>query len=791
MAERAGESTAYIIVGSGAAGTAAALQLARMGIRPIMLDVGITPPEAGPRAEGNLYEWRQRNDSFDLHIGADFRGVSDVLTGETGIAKLNAPNAAFVVQDAAALSPLDAAGFDAIQSFALGGLGNAWGAGLYRFVDADLAGFPIRAADLDPYADALTREIGISGADDDLTPYFGDPAGLQPPLLPSHNAAAVLARYGRKRPGLNRRGVFLGRPRVAALSVPHDGRPPVDYSNTEFWQDQPYLYTPAITLKKLIAAGQLDYRPGILVHSWAETPDGVIVRGREVATGAAVEVTGRVLLLAAGAIGTSKIVLSSGPACEAGGDVETRLPLLENPAVQIPFVLPGSIGRALDVHCFGLTQLNLIWQAAAYGCTAQGSLLEITSPMRAEFFGRFPLSARANLALVKQMLPAMLIMQLFFPASIQPPAQLSLQPNGRLRITGHPNVIELRKLGGLLAAMRSLGLWTHPILIYKPVTGHAIHYAGTLAMAAAPGRYRVSSRWPAGRHGAGLRGRFRGLHPFAGEKHVVRHDGQRHARGRGSGADGFMTTVLITGAGGFIARHLAPTLKEAGMRVLGTSRRGPGLARLRPHLSCAAGRLIADPLRCRSRGRGRAYGALRGTGRIPGQRGRHDALAGGSRLCRRAEDGGRRRAADPAQQPLGRRSGPLRLWPRQVRAGAPLYRCGPGRLPVGDRRGRRGDVRPHGRVGAAVAGGAALGWGAAARLRPGHRFPVRRDPGRGDRGRQPPNAGGRSHRPRLELAAANVAHAGRADGRDRRRLWLAPPVLARPHPADLAPAAAL
>ncbi len=97
-----------IIVGSGAAGVAAALQLVRMGLRPVMLDVGIAPPEDGPRAEGNLYEWRQRHDSFDLHIGSDFRGVSDLFAEEPGIAKLNAPNAAFVVQDAAELSPIDA-----------------------------------------------------------------------------------------------------------------------------------------------------------------------------------------------------------------------------------------------------------------------------------------------------------------------------------------------------------------------------------------------------------------------------------------------------------------------------------------------------------------------------------------------------------------------------------------------------------------------------------------------------------------------------------------------------------
>ncbi len=479
----AGPEHAIIIVGSGAAGTAAALQLARLGLRPLMLDVGIRPREDAPRAEGNLYDWRLRHDSFDLHIGDDFHGITDLLTGESGIAKLNAPNAAFVVRDVVALNPVDAVDFDPIQSFAFGGLANAWGAGLYRFVDADLEGFPIRAMDLDPYADFLTREIGISGADDDLTPYFGAPTGLLPPLRLSYNAAQVLARYQRRRHRLREQGIFLGRPRVGALSVPYDGRPAVDYSNTEFWQDQPYLYTPAITLKKLIASGQLDYRPDILVREWEELPDRAVVHATVVSTGEQVRFSCKAVVLAAGAIGTAKIVLQSAHDCA------TALRLLENPAVQIPFVLPRHIGRALDIHCFGLTQLNLVWQPSSYGCTAQGSLLEITSPLRAEFYGRFPLSARANLALVREMLPAMLVMQLFFPGAIQPAARLSLLQSGRLSIRGYPNVIDVRKLGPLLSAMRSLGMWTHPSLIYKPATGHAIHYAGTLPMREAPGRY--------------------------------------------------------------------------------------------------------------------------------------------------------------------------------------------------------------------------------------------------------------------------------------------------------------
>ena len=90
----------------------------------------------------------------------------------------------------------------------------------------------------------------------------------------------------------------------------------------------------------------------------------------------------------------------------------------------------------------------------------------------------------------------MCVMQLYFPVSVQGLAALSLKSDGALRIVGQPNRIDLGKLAGLLAPLRRLGLWTHPILIYKPETGHAIHYAGTLPMVEAPGNYQC---WPDGR----------------------------------------------------------------------------------------------------------------------------------------------------------------------------------------------------------------------------------------------------------------------------------------------------
>ena len=58
-----------------------------------------------------------------------------------------------------------------------------------------------------------------------------------------------------------------------------------------------------------------------------------------------------------------------------------------------------------------------------------------------------------------------------------------------------------------------------------------------------------------------------------------------------------MTTVLITGAHGFIARSLAPVLRDAGMRVTGTSRQGlpvPGFDAVYPaSLGDALGPILA------------------------------------------------------------------------------------------------------------------------------------------------------------------------------------------------------
>src|SRR5690606_10326772 len=139
--------------------------------------------------------------------------------------KLKQPGLRFIIERAEELAPVSTQNFAGLISLARGGLANGWGAGVYRFTDTDLAGFPFGAQDLAPFYDALSVELGIAGAQDDLTPWFGEDAALLPPLPCTALAAQLLERYAARRAELTGAGLHLGHTRLAVLTRPHRGRP--------------------------------------------------------------------------------------------------------------------------------------------------------------------------------------------------------------------------------------------------------------------------------------------------------------------------------------------------------------------------------------------------------------------------------------------------------------------------------------------------------------------------------------------------------------------------------------
>jgi choline dehydrogenase-like flavoprotein len=251
----------FAVVGAGAAGTFAALGL--QAHRPLVLDVGVGPEPALPEAS-DLASVRQSGDPFPLLIGRHYESLHNI-EGDELTPKVKAPFMRYVVREPDQQPPIRSVGCRVIASYAAGGLANAWGAQVYRFNDEDLAAFPIDAAELAPYYDQVESEIGVSGGQDDLSKFHGEQK-LLPPLRLSRLALDLLVRYERKRSSFRKRGVRLGRPRLAVLSMPHRGRAAT--------VRQPRILSPA-HLRYLLArlhagvtrAARCDRLPGRLVGS--------------------------------------------------------------------------------------------------------------------------------------------------------------------------------------------------------------------------------------------------------------------------------------------------------------------------------------------------------------------------------------------------------------------------------------------------------------------------------------------------------------------------------------------
>lgn len=465
-----------IVVGSGAAGTWAAQQLSTERRNVLMLDVGCRPV-AQPPLSASFLELRrgERPDEGNL-LGERFESLSNVV-GPYQSPKLNAPRFRFVTDRANELGPLRSGTSTITQSFAYGGLANAWGAGTYRFTSDDFRHFPFPASTLEPFYDAVTREIGISGTRDDLADHFGSTDGLQPPLRLDRLASHALAGYERRRSLFRSSGFTIGRPRLAVLSARLNERAACTYDNLSFWEPRlEYVYIPAWTLDPLIEQRRIEYLDRKLVLRFQEKDDGVEVVARDLASNAVEVFSAARLVLAAGALNSARLVLAS------FNDFETTLPLLDNLPSMVPFVSPRFIGEAFDRSAHGLGQLNIVYKENPEADYLQGTFYSYTSLLASEVIMDFPLPARGTVAASKFILPGLSVVTFFYPAEPHPDNHLRLDADGTLAVTYDKSP----ETGGaerrLMTLMRRCGFWSHPKLFRVSPRGAGIHYAGTLPM---------------------------------------------------------------------------------------------------------------------------------------------------------------------------------------------------------------------------------------------------------------------------------------------------------------------
>lgn len=386
-------------------------------------------------------------------------------------------------------------GFEPLFSFAAGGLAEAWTGGAYPFTREELAAWPVDYAELHAAYGRVARRIGISGAsDDDLCDVFPAHDGLLPPLPLDRHGETLLCSYQARSARIKTRDrVRLGYARVATLSRALGERPACHACGRCLWGcPSDALYTPSLTLRACLRDPRFDYRAGWLAtHALLDAggrATGVVARSLD---GAREErFAARALVLAAGALGTSRILLES---LARAGERAELAGLMDNRQVLMPFVNSKLIGKPFASASYQYHQLALAYQPGPARDVAHGLFTTLKTALVHPIVHALPGSLARGLGIFRDIHAALGLLNVNFADERRDACRVGLEPSlagGASRLVLHyaPDAGEPARVAGALRALRRtllrLGCVAPPPMTRWRPMGASVHYAGTLPMLA-------------------------------------------------------------------------------------------------------------------------------------------------------------------------------------------------------------------------------------------------------------------------------------------------------------------
>ncbi|WP_261565001.1 4Fe-4S ferredoxin [Frankia gtarii] len=214
-----------------------------------------------------------------------------------------------------------------VVSSAYGGFSNVWGSQLMPYSEGTFSDWPFSLADLTPHYRKILDHVPLTGGVDDLAetfPLFREPQPL-PSLAP--RTRQVLGNYDRFRTRLRHDGVTVGKARLAM-----QGEQCVRCGLCMTGCPYRLIYSSAQTFDDLIGKGRVKYLPGLLVARVEESETGVRVFARETASGRVQELDADRVLLAAGALGSTRIAVNSlgwfGERVELAESIQFTVPMV-------------------------------------------------------------------------------------------------------------------------------------------------------------------------------------------------------------------------------------------------------------------------------------------------------------------------------------------------------------------------------------------------------------------------------------------------------------------------------
>ncbi|MGE0555341.1 MAG: GMC oxidoreductase [Gemmatimonadales bacterium] len=476
-----------LVVGSGASGVHFALTALERGFRVTMIDVGHERPEA-PLPEASVEQLKERlEDPVAYFVGERGQGVAYPATKASFYGHPPSKDHVFrkppgFVTQEIRMAP--------VYSFARGGLAEAWTAGSYELGPDDLREFPIDRAALAAGYRTVARRIGVGAAHDDLARFIPTDAEYLEPLPLDEHSALLLARYARRREGLQRGLRFhLGRSRVATLSRPHAGRPACAELGRCFWGCPiDAIYSPRVTLQECLRHPGFDYRPGRVATHFEYDDEGRVIALATVPVegGEAERLDADRYVLAAGALASSKLVLDT--IHRRTGRVERLTGLMDNRQVHVPFLTPAMIGRQVELASYQFHHLAFALERPDPAEYIHGQITTLRAASTHPVIASLPLDGATGLRVFRRLRGSLALANVNLHDTRREGSWLSIRPSdqGRsallVQYTDDPAEAEL--IGDALArtrrAVRRLGGFVPPGMTRVLPKGFSVHYAGTL-----------------------------------------------------------------------------------------------------------------------------------------------------------------------------------------------------------------------------------------------------------------------------------------------------------------------
>jgi choline dehydrogenase-like flavoprotein len=478
------ENQRLVVIGSGPAGVACAWALARRGFRPLVVDAG---RRLEPERERRLRQ-ATRPEGLDPALVAELeRGFSvdiDRLPLKPAFGSL------FPYAIGEPLLPLRAQGVAAVPSLALGGLSNVWGAAVLPYRDRDLRDWPVRVADLASCYRSTFEFVPLAGEHDELEelfPLYGDPERLEP----TDQIAGVLARLRLAGAELGRSGAVAGRSRLAVVAGAGARGTPCRYTGLCMY-GCPYgsIYVASATLDELRRAGQVDYRPGLVVDRLEEANGGVRLRASRLEGDGSETLSADRVFVACGVLGSTRLLLESLDAHER------PVPLLESAYFTMPLLMrrrPARVGRGLAGNTLAQVFLEIDDPEVSTG-GVHLQLYGYNDLMLTAVAARSRLPERTATRMLQPLLGRLLYGQGYLHSDDSPRLSAELRREGDrnlLVLSAGDGALAARRVAAVVGKLRAL----RPLTGFQPLAsmlqiwpqGKGFHVGGSLPMRERPG----------------------------------------------------------------------------------------------------------------------------------------------------------------------------------------------------------------------------------------------------------------------------------------------------------------